>query len=84
LAHLRLPLDSDWHTFTFRWTANAISLSIDGRTTACGFSAADGYIIPSTPMFLLIQTQTGGIGGTPNDSNLPAMLQVLNVTVSQP
>jgi beta-glucanase (GH16 family) len=78
------PVDSDWHTFTFEWTPSAISVSMDGRTTACGFSAADGYIIPSTPMFLLIQTQTGGIGGTPNDSNLPALLQVSNVTVSQP
>jgi hypothetical protein len=76
------PLDSDWHTFTVRWTASAISVSVDGRTTACGFSAADGYIIPSTPMFLLIQTQTQS--GRPHDSNLPALLQVSNVTVSQP
>jgi hypothetical protein len=78
------PVDSDWHTFTVRWTPSAIRVSMDGRTTACGFTAAEGYIIPSTPMFLLIQTQTGGVGGTPNDSNLPALLQVSNVTVSQP
>jgi beta-glucanase (GH16 family) len=78
------PLDSDWHTFTFTWTASAISLSMDGRTTGCGFTAADGYSIPSTPMFLLIQTQAGGIGGVPNDSNLPTILQVSSVTVSQP
>jgi hypothetical protein len=77
-------LDSTWHTFTFSWTASAISLSMDGQPTGCGFSAADGYIIPSTPMFLLIQTQAGGIGGAPNDSNLPAILQVASVTVSQP
>jgi hypothetical protein len=75
-------LDSDWHIFTVRWTASAISVSVDGRTTGCGFSAADGYIIPSTPMFLLIQTQTQT--GRPNDSSLPATLQVSSVTVSQP
>jgi hypothetical protein len=57
---------------------------MDGQPTGCGFRAADGYIIPSTPMFLLIQTQAGGIGGAPNDSNLPAILQVASVTVSQP
>jgi beta-glucanase (GH16 family) len=78
------PLDSNWHTFTVYWTASAISVSMDGQPTGCSFSAADGYIIPSTPMFLLIQTQTGGVGGTPNDSNLPAALQVSNVTVTQP
>jgi beta-glucanase (GH16 family) len=75
-------LDSNWHTFTISWTASAISVSVDGRTTGCGFSAADGYIIPSTPMFLLIQTQTQS--GRPNDSNLPATLQVSSVTVTQP
>ncbi len=76
-------LDSNWHTFTFSWTASAISLSMDGQPTGCSFSAAEGYIIPSTPMFLLIQTQTGGTGGTPNDSNLPATLQVSSVMVAQ-
>jgi hypothetical protein len=33
-------------------------------------------------MFLLIQTQTGGTAGTPNDSNLPATLQVSSVFVA--
>ncbi len=77
-------LDTNWHTFTFTWTPSAISLSMDGQPTGCDFSAAAGYIIPSTPMFLLIQTQTGGVGGTPNNSNLPATLQVSSVTVTQP
>lgn len=77
-------LDSNWHTFTVRWTPTAISVSVDGQPTGCSYSASDGYLIPSTPMFLLIQTQTGGVGGTPDDSNLPAILQVSSVTVSQP
>jgi hypothetical protein len=56
---------------------------MDGQPTGCSFSAAEGYIIPSTPMFLLIQTQTGGTGSTPNNSNLPATLQVSSVMVAQ-
>jgi len=35
-------------------------------------------------MFLLIQTQTGGAGGTPNNSSLPAELVVNYVKVTQP
>ena len=71
-------------TFTFSWTPGAISIAVDGQPTGCGYSAADGYIIPSTPMFLIIQTQTGGTSGNPGHSNLPATLQVSSVTVSQP
>lgn len=78
------PVDGNWHTYAVVWTASAISVSVDGQPTGCSFSAANGFVIPSTPMFLLIQTQTGGVGGTPNDSNLPAALQVSNVTVTQP
>jgi hypothetical protein len=77
-------IDDNWHTFSFVWTPSAISIAVDGQPTGCGFSAANGYAIPSTPMFLLIQTQTGGIGGTPNDTNLPTTLQVSSVTVTQP
>lgn len=77
-------LDSNWHTFTVIWTASAISVSVDGQPAGCTFSAADGYVIPATPMFLLIQTQTGGVGGAPDDSTLPTTLQVSSVTVTQP
>jgi hypothetical protein len=34
------------------------------------------------PLFLIIQTQTGGVGGTP--SNLPTTLNVDYVKVTQP
>ena len=78
------PMDNNWHTFSFTWTPGAISISVDGKATGCSFTQADGYAIPSTPMFLIIQTQTGGVGGSPNDANLPAHLDVSNVTVTQP
>jgi Glycosyl hydrolases family 16 len=73
--------DTNWHTFTTVWTATAITSFVDGKSTGCSFTAAGGYKIPSTPMFLIIQTQTGGVSGTP--ANLPATLQVKSVTVTK-
>jgi hypothetical protein len=35
-------------------------------------------------MFLIIQTQTGGAGGTPNNAYLPATLNIDYVKVTQP
>ena len=78
------PVDNNWHTFALTWTRTAISISVDGKPTGCSYTQDAGYVIPSTPMFLIIQTQTGGVGGTPNDANLPAHLDVSNVTVTQP
>ncbi|HEY7983237.1 MAG TPA: family 16 glycosylhydrolase, partial [Ktedonobacterales bacterium] len=78
------PVDGNWHTYSMNWTPSAISVSVDGVPTGCSYTAANGYVIPQTPMFLLIQTQTGGSGGTPNNNTLPATLQVSNVTVTQP
>lgn len=78
------PVDTNWHSYRLTWTASAISMSVDGKSTGCTFRASDGYVIPSSPMFLIIQTQTGGSGGTPNNGQLPAVLQVSDVTVTQP
>jgi hypothetical protein len=74
--------DANWHVFSMTWTPTSITTSIDGTSTGCSFTSAAGYAIPSTPMFLIIQTQTGGIGGTP--ANLPATFQVSSVLVTQP
>ncbi len=78
------PVDTNWHTYTLTWTATSISMSMDGQPTGCSFSSANGYVIPNTPMFMIIQTQTGGSGLTPVNSQLPAVLQVSDVTVTQP
>ncbi len=77
------PVDSGWHTFTMTWTPLAITEYVDGNPTGCSYASSDGYVIPSTPMFLIVQTQTGGVGGTPQDANLPANLDVSDVTVSR-
>ena len=78
------PVDTNWHTYTMTWTPTSISITMDGKPTGCSFSSANGYVIPNTPMFMIIQTQTGGSGGTPNNAQLPAVLQVADVTVTQP
>jgi hypothetical protein len=77
-------VDNSWHTFVLAWTRTGISMAVDGKPKGCSYTQAAGYVIPSTPMFLIIQTQTGGTGGTPSDGALPAHLDVSNVTVTQP
>jgi Glycosyl hydrolases family 16 len=79
------PVDNNWHKFDLIWTANSISLTVDDKSTGCSFDNSDPSIpIPSTPMFLLIQTQTGGAGGTPTNALLPTQFQVDYVKVTQP
>lgn len=77
------PVDGNWHVFTLNWTASTVSISVDGAPTGCSY--------PNTslkgPMFLIIQTQTtnaSGVGGMPNNANLPTTLQVDYVKVTQP
>ena len=78
------PNDTNWHTYVFTWTADAISMSVDGQPTGCSFTKAEGYVIPNKPMFMIIQTQTGGVSGTPNNADLPTELQIADITVTQP
>ena len=72
------PVDTNWHTFTTVWTASSISQYMDGVLQTTCHQNLNG------PMFLIIQTQTGGGGGTPNNSLLPARLEVDYVKVTQP
>jgi beta-glucanase (GH16 family) len=77
------PVDTNFHTFTLTWTPNAVAVVMDGQPTGCSYTSP-AWTIPSTPMFLIIQTQTGGSGGAPNDALLPASLQIDFVQVTQP
>ncbi len=71
-------VDTNFHTFTTVWNSSGITQYMDGTSRAtCNQQL-------SLPMFLLIQTQTGGAGGTPNNSLLPAELVVEYVKVTQP
>ncbi len=71
-------VDTNYHTFKTVWNSSSITQSMDGAAeTNCNQQL-------SNPMFLLIQTQTGGAGGTPDNSFLPATLMVEYVKVTQP
>jgi hypothetical protein len=71
-------VDTNWHVFTTVWTSTSIKQYMDGVLEATCNQGIVG------PMFLLIQTQTGGAGGTPNNVYLPAQLMVDYVKVTQP
>jgi len=73
----RYAVDTNWHLFTTVWTAANVKQYMDGVLVGTCSSS-------NTPMFLIIQTQTGGVGGTPNNVDLPATLQVGYVQVTQP
>jgi hypothetical protein len=71
-------VDTNFHTFQTVWTPTSIKQYMDGvLETTCNQSL-------SNPMFLIMQIQTGGVGGTPNNALLPATLQVDYVKVTQP
>ena len=71
-------VDTNWHTFKTVWTSSGITQYMDGVVeTTCAQALVN-------PMFLLIQTQTGGVGGTPDNAFLPATLMVDYVKVTQP
>jgi len=73
-------VDTNFHTFTLTWKANLVSVSVDGQPTGCSFTDH----IPSVPQFLILQTQTGGNGGNPNNALLPAQFVIDYVKVTQP
>ena len=74
------PVDTNWHTYQMIWTPTSVSITMDDKSTGCSFTSAKGNVIPHTPMFMIIQTQTGGSGGTPDNAHLPAVFQVTDVS----
>jgi beta-glucanase (GH16 family) len=75
------PIDNNFHTYKMVWTSTSITLSIDGVDSGCSFTSPT-WTIPSTPMFMIIQTQTAPAHGTP--TGLPTQLVVDYVMVTQP
>ena len=71
-------VDTNWHIFTTVWTATSFKQYMDGVLKTTCNQAIKGQ------MFLIIQTQTGGSGGTPNNADLPAQLKIDYVKVTQP
>jgi beta-glucanase (GH16 family) len=62
------PVDTVWHTYATVWTATGISQYLDDVV-----QVSTSNTINDT-LFFIFQTQTGGSGGTPNNSLLPASL----------
>jgi hypothetical protein len=77
-------VDANYHVFGLTWTPTQILVTKDG-VTQCSYNAGNlGGAVPSTPVFLIIQTQTGGIAGTPSNATLPATFNVDFVKVTRP
>ena len=61
-------VDTNYHVWTLNWTASAITIGMDGMPKN-GSGCTQKL---NGPMFFINQIQTGGAGGTPNDSKLAA------------
>jgi beta-glucanase (GH16 family) len=71
-------ISQNWHVYRFEWSAGLAVWKIDGVTTC---SIQQSYV-PSTPMYLMIDTYMGSAGGSVVDSALPQTLQVDYVRVT--
>ena len=70
----------NWHTYTLVWAPGSLTWEIDGSVT---YSTTAN--VPSTPMFLIMNTALGGVGGgTVKASALPAYSAFNSVQVTQP
>jgi len=71
-------VSQNWHTYQLVWKAGSLVWKIDGVTT-CSLSSG----IPSTPMFLIINTAVGGAGGSVNNATLPQTMSIDYVKVTK-
>jgi len=75
---LNYAADSNWHLYKTVWNSSGVTQYVDGtKVASCNQNLKN-------PMFLIIQNQTGGVAGTPNNANLPTTLQIQYVQVTQP
>ncbi len=66
-----------FHTYTLVWAPGSLTWEIDGEKT---FTLTQD--VPSTPMFLIMNTAVGGTGVTVNDATLPQTTEVSSVMVT--
>jgi beta-glucanase (GH16 family) len=71
-------VSQNWHTYQLVWKAGSLVWRIDGVTT-CSLNSG----VPSTPMFLIINTAVGGAGGAVNNATLPQAMQIDYVKVTK-
>lgn len=66
----------NFHVYRFIWSSSSLIWQVDGVTT-CTFTSS--AVIPSTPMFAILNIAIGGnLGGTVNNSTLPQSMIVEN------
>ena len=68
---------SGWHTYTLVWSPGSLTWKIDGKKT---YSLTKD--VPSTPMFLIINTAVGGTGVTVEKATLPQTTEISSVVVT--
>jgi beta-glucanase (GH16 family) len=66
-----------WHTYSLIWTPGSLTWMIDGTST---YSLTQD--VPSTPMFLIINTAVGGTGVSVDDATLPQTTEISSVNVT--
>ncbi len=71
-------VSQNWHTYDLIWAPGSLTWQIDGTTT-CHMTTG----VPSTPMFLILNTAMGGAGGGAiNAGTLPQTLSLDYVRVT--
>jgi beta-glucanase (GH16 family) len=80
VPNIDVSVGSGYHVYQLVWSPGSLIWKVDGATTCSVSSAA----VPSSPMFLIIETTVGGSGGTVDNSTLPQTTFVDYVKVTQP
>jgi len=71
-------VSQNWHVYTLVWAPGSMTWEIDGVQT-CHITS----YVPTTPMFMIIDTALGGVGGgTVKNSTLPQTTQIDYVRVT--
>ena len=70
-------VSQNWHTYDLIWAPGSLTWQIDGVTT-CHITSG----VPTTPMFLIVNTAMGGAGGAVNGGTLPQTLSLDYVRVT--
>lgn len=68
----------NWHVYSLTWTESSLMWGIDGKTTC-----TQKEVVPSKPMFLIINSAMGGAGGAVDDGAFPQTMQIDYVRVSR-
>jgi beta-glucanase (GH16 family) len=71
-------LDQGWHTYSVDWSADAVVFAIDGIETG---RVTDPELIPTTPMYLILNLAMGGSAGEVDLDSLPQTLRIDEVIV---